>query len=83
MEKIQIGADLAQIDLLIRGPGELFGLKQSGFSNLKIADISDQKLISTCRIYAQQLLDVDPKLKTHPNLLEKIREIESEYSQPN
>ena len=42
MEKIHVGANLAEIDLNMRGAGKIFGLKQSGFENFKIADFSDK-----------------------------------------
>ncbi|EKE05783.1 MAG: hypothetical protein ACD_19C00176G0005 [uncultured bacterium] len=45
MTKITSGFELAELDLKIRGAGDVLGTKQSGFGNLKIADWSDTKLI--------------------------------------
>ncbi|MFH0863737.1 MAG: ATP-dependent DNA helicase RecG, partial [Candidatus Gottesmanbacteria bacterium] len=41
MEKINIGAKLAELDLKIRGPGEIYGTKQHGIPDLKAASLSD------------------------------------------
>lgn len=83
MEKVAIGFELAEIDLKMRGPGEVFGLKQSGFVNLKIADITDQTAVASAQKEAKSLLELDPDLKSYPILAEKIRSQELEYIQPN
>ncbi len=83
MEKVYIGFELAEIDLKMRGPGEVFGLKQSGFFNFKIADITDQKSVASAQTEAKKLLKADPKLKNHELLQQKLESISSEYSQPN
>jgi len=45
LETHQNGLELAEIDLKLRGPGDLFGLRQSGFIELKIASLNDLQLI--------------------------------------
>jgi ATP-dependent DNA helicase RecG len=49
MESSHSGAELAELDLRIRGAGELYGTKQSGSLDLKIADFSDPLLIEQAR----------------------------------
>lgn len=47
--KTTSGIDLAEYDLKLRGPGELFGTRQSGYSELKVASYSDLELIRTTK----------------------------------
>jgi ATP-dependent DNA helicase RecG len=49
------GFELAEIDLKMRGPGEVFGLKQHGFNELKIASWQDEKLIKLAKELARKL----------------------------
>ena len=56
------GKDISDEDLKMRGPGEFFGIKQSGFFNFKIASItSDGDLISHARNAAEEYLNDDLK----------------------
>jgi len=66
------GVKLAEIDLKLRGPGEIFGTRQHGFATLKIADFFDLKLIEKTKIEAERLLKIDPMLTKHKNLKEAI-----------
>jgi ATP-dependent DNA helicase RecG len=50
------GAKLAEIDLATRGPGELYGLRQSGIPDLRIAHLDDSELIATTRRSAESLI---------------------------
>ncbi|MDO8486937.1 MAG: ATP-dependent DNA helicase RecG [Candidatus Curtissbacteria bacterium] len=83
MEKIHAGFELAEIDLKMRGAGEIFGLRQSGFINLKIADLSDTVTLAKTQREADAIIKKDPALKTYPALLEKISSVQSDYVQPN
>ena len=64
------GFEIAEVDLKLRGPGDLMGTQQSGLLNLKIADIvKDNPILKTARYYALQLLKNDPKLESPENLV--------------
>jgi ATP-dependent DNA helicase RecG len=57
------GFEIAEVDLNLRGPGDLSGTQQSGLLNLKIANIvTDQKILATARLTAQNLINDDPML---------------------
>ncbi|GAB2771723.1 ATP-dependent DNA helicase RecG [Salinimicrobium soli] len=71
------GFEIAEVDLKLRGPGDLMGTQQSGVLNLKIADIvKDNDILKTARYYALQLLKEDPNLE-----LEKNKVVRFTYSQ--
>jgi ATP-dependent DNA helicase RecG len=64
MTQTNDGFEIAEVDLKLRGPGDLMGTQQSGVLNLKIADIvKDNNILKTARHYALQLLKSDPKLQ--------------------
>jgi len=56
LEKTNIGMELAEIDLRLRGPGEVYGTRQHGFPNLKVASFTDILLISQAREAAEKTL---------------------------
>ena len=63
------GFEIAEVDLKLRGPGDLMGTQQSGVLNLKIADIvKDNELMKIARNYASALLKDDPQLAKPENL---------------
>ena len=55
MEKGISGFELAELDLKLRGPGEIFGLRQSGIPELKIASWTDIELIKKAKLVAEEL----------------------------
>ena len=62
------GFVIANIDLHLRGPGDIQGTQQSGMLDFKIADlVKDEKLIAYTRNLAKALLDEDPKLELPKN----------------
>ncbi|HEU0294739.1 MAG TPA: helicase-related protein, partial [Anaerolineales bacterium] len=64
------GFFLAEKDLQIRGPGEFLGTRQSGYaSSLRMASITDVKLIEKARAQAQKLFEQDPDLSQPNNTL--------------
>jgi ATP-dependent DNA helicase RecG len=73
MERTNNGLELAELDLKIRGSGEIFGTRQSGRFELKIASFSDLTLIEKTREAAKNILATDPKLDKHPELNVKLQ----------
>ena len=62
------GFKIAEVDLKLRGPGNLMGTQQSGVLQLKIANIiKDNQWLITARNDAYALLREDPELKTEKN----------------
>lgn len=70
------GFKVAEEDMKIRGPGELFGVKQSGMPDLKVADLlRDQSLVEKARYEAELILKEDLSLRKYP----KIKEVFDEF----
>jgi ATP-dependent DNA helicase RecG len=67
MSSTNNGFILAEKDLAQRGPGEFFGVRQSGYSNLRIASLSDIKLIEKARHFAHMIFESDPDLEMPQN----------------
>ena len=63
------GFKIAEVDLKLRGPGNIMGTQQSGVLNLKIADVvKDSKVLVSARNTAISLLQEDPNLSNKENL---------------
>ena len=68
MEETNDGFVIADEDLKLRGPGEFFGLKQSGFFKYKIANmVTDGTIIREARKLAFEIVEKDPNLKNEKN----------------
>ena len=64
------GFEIAEVDLKLRGPGDIEGTQQSGTLNLKIADLTtDVKIMQRARNLASQILEEDPELNEEKNKL--------------
>ncbi len=57
------GFVLAEKDLELRGPGEFFGTRQSGLPDLKMASVTDVKILEQARAEALTLFEHDPSLE--------------------
>lgn len=67
------GFRLAEVDLRIRGQGTVFGTRQSGMKDLKVADIlTDFETLVAARGDAFALVDSDPELSSHRELAEEV-----------
>ena len=62
------GFEIANIDLKLRGPGDIQGLRQSGMMDFKIADIvKDEKIVAYTRQLAKKILEEDSNLTQPQN----------------
>jgi ATP-dependent DNA helicase RecG len=76
MVRTNNGFEIADVDLKLRGPGDLMGTQQSGIADLLIADLSkDAPILTLARDAAQLLLQEDPDLDFPQNamVLRQIR----------
>ncbi|HSW54098.1 MAG TPA: ATP-dependent DNA helicase RecG [Ignavibacteriaceae bacterium] len=70
MVKTNNGFEIAETDLKMRGPGDIFSTKQSGFPDLKYADIvRDVELISLTKNIAFDLINKDPSLSSESSVI--------------
>lgn len=72
-EKHQNGFELAEKDLELRGPGEVYGTTQSGMMQLRLAKLSDTALIKKARESARV---ISSQLSEFPELIKKMKEWE-------
>ncbi len=77
MEKISDGLKLAELDLKIRGSGEIFGKRQSGRFEFKIASFSNLTLFDSAKKAAQDILEDNPTLDKYPSLAAKLHNLTS------
>lgn len=84
MVRTQDGFEIAEVDLELRGPGDLMGTQQSGMLDLKIADLSkDGPLVATARERARMVLEEDPNLQAHEHKGIRGRITEMMRNKPN
>jgi ATP-dependent DNA helicase RecG len=77
MVRTNDGFEIADVDLKLRGPGDLMGTQQSGITDLLIADLSkDAPILTLARDAAQQILANDPNLSQPENapILRQVRQ---------
>ena len=69
MVRTNDGFEVAEVDLKLRGPGDIMGTQQSGMLDLKIASLSeDQQLLQVARHMAEELMNDDFELEKPENL---------------
>ena len=68
------GFEIAEVDLKLRGPGDIMGTQQSGVLNLQIADlVKDKDILLLARNYAFKVLNDDPSMqKPENNILRMV-----------
>ncbi len=70
MVRTNDGFEISEVDLRLRGPGDIQGTQQSGMLNLKLADLTkDGAILTLARHYANLILDEDPMLQKEENKL--------------
>jgi ATP-dependent DNA helicase RecG len=86
MVRTENGFEISQVDLQLRGPGDLSGTQQSGLVDLKIANLAkDERILKVAREEAFEVLNVDPKFELPANLpiknhISKIKNKELSWS---
>lgn len=76
------GFEIAEMDLRLRGPGQVLGTRQSGLPDLALASLTeDAEVLEVARQVAQRLLDRDPDLAQHPALARLLAEQRQRLSQ--
>lgn len=80
METINSGAELAELDLKLRGPGQIYGTSQHGTTKLRVASFSDFDLIDKTKREAEKIF---PEINKYPLLLQKIEQINQTQVSPD
>ncbi len=78
MVRTNDGFEISEVDLKLRGPGDIEGTQQSGVVDLKLADLArDGQILQMARNAAKQILEEDPELNsiTHAPLKNQLHEI--------
>ncbi|WP_316830702.1 ATP-dependent DNA helicase RecG [Pedobacter aquatilis] len=79
MVRTNNGFEISEIDLQLRGPGDITGTQQSGVLDLKLADLAkDQVILSAARNTVIELFETDPKLEKpeHAQLKSHLQKLE-------
>ncbi|MFK8045223.1 MAG: ATP-dependent DNA helicase RecG [Crocinitomicaceae bacterium] len=78
MVRTNDGFEISEVDLKLRGPGDIMGTKQSGILDLKLADLGkDGQIVTIAREKARALFEKDPKLELadHQQITEILKDI--------
>jgi ATP-dependent DNA helicase RecG len=69
MRKSNDGFEIAQKDLELRGPGDFFGIRQSGMPEFKLANLlTDNLVLEQTQEAVKKIMEEDPKLEKVENL---------------
>jgi len=75
LERSSDGFEIAEMDLRLRGPGQVLGTRQSGLPDLALASLStDGAVLERARAVAQQITARDPDLRNHPLLARMLQD---------
>ena len=73
LEKSNDGFHLAEVDLKLRGPGEIYGALQHGALDLRIASLSDTKIIARAQKDVMEFLSLGDKMFEYEELMAGIK----------
>lgn len=77
LETINDGFKLAELDLAQRGPGAIYGAVQHGALDLRVAKLTDLKLIAAARNAAQEFIDMPEDLHKYNHLAQRVNTLRS------
>ena len=77
LERTQDGFRLAQIDLELRGPGQIYGKRQHGLLELEMADLGDSRLVSQVREAASTFVSDGQNMLQYPQVVERINRLKT------
>lgn len=77
MERTADGFRLAQIDLDLRGPGQIYGLRQHGTLDLRFACLDDTELIATTRQAANDFVHDESAMLQYPHTMQQIHKLKA------
>ena len=80
LEELNSGIELAEIDLKMRGQGDIFGSEQHGFKKLKVTDVNNLEMLEDAKVQAQKYFS---EIKKYPKLLSKLTQRKGEYINSN
>lgn len=75
LESINSGIELAEIDMRMRGQGDVYGTMQHGFKRFKVARLDNLELLEQAKVSAQEYF---PKIDEYPELKNKLKQIDEE-----
>ena len=75
LETMSDGFKLAELDLSLRGPGAIYGKMQHGALDLRVANLTDIKLIVAARTAAQEFIARKEKLAKYPQLKYRVEQL--------
>lgn len=79
LKNAKSGFELAELDLALRGAGELGGGKQWGLSDIGMEAIKNIKMVEAARAEATRLIAEDPELSNYPLLKQRVRQRSGEF----
>jgi ATP-dependent DNA helicase RecG len=80
LELIDNGLELAEIDMKMRGTGDIFGTMQHGYKKFRVASLDDVEFLEKAKKWAKNIY---PRIDDYPLLKEKIDHVETDFIKNN